>query len=162
METLQQLRTLINYNNVSAHREANIDFLTYISIGLTLQSSAKIIVVDALIKVDLHPNTVKVLRTQCENGMITTNESTNKRDTNGNRKDPKIDTQKLIVFPAFDISIKKVGFGNGLNRVTTISNEIKYQPTHVSLLNFFQTKAYISDLLPTSHSKSIYRYHYSS
>ena len=47
--------------------------------------------------------------------MITTNESTNKCDITGNRKDPETDTQKLIVFSVFDLSIKKVGFGNGSN-----------------------------------------------
>ena len=38
-------------------------------------------------EVDLHPNEVEALRTQFKNDMTTTNESTNKRDTNGDRKD---------------------------------------------------------------------------
>ena len=38
-------------------------------------------------EVDLHPNEIEALRTQFKNDMTTTNESTNKRDTNGDRKD---------------------------------------------------------------------------
>ena len=62
MENIQQLWTWINYNIFSTHRGANIDFLKYISIGLTLQASPKIRVVDALMKFDLHPNTVEALK----------------------------------------------------------------------------------------------------
>ena len=52
-------------------------------------------------EVDLHPNEVEALRTQFKNDMTTTNESTNKRDTNGDRKDsegyPKIQSNFLFL-----------------------------------------------------------------
>ena len=52
-------------------------------------------------EVDLHPNEIEALRTQFENDMTTTNESTNKRDTNGDRKDsegyPKLQSNFLFL-----------------------------------------------------------------
>ena len=61
---------------------------------------------------------------------LTTN---NKRNPDGNRKEP--DTQdNTIVFPAFDLSTKHVGFGNGNVRVTTVAYEIRCHPAHAILL----------------------------
>ena len=61
---------------------------------------------------------------------LTTN---NKRNPGGNRKES--DTQdNTIIFPAFDLSTKRVGFGNDNTRVTKFVYEIRYHPTHTTLL----------------------------
>lgn len=43
--------------------------------------------------VNLHPNEVEALRTQFKNDMTTINDSTNKHDTNDNRKYPDEDSK---------------------------------------------------------------------
>ena len=56
--------------------------------------------------------------------IISDDASNNKRLPDGNRKDPTT-PDKTIVFPAFDLSTKRVGFGNGNSRVTTVAYEIR-------------------------------------
>ena len=96
MSTFQSFRTWVNFNKFSTHRVASIGFLKYVSTGLTLYSTAKQRVINALLYVDLN-----------ETGIITFQEcilvtkktsSNNKRNTDGNKKYP--DTQNnTIVFP---------------------------------------------------------------
>ena len=56
---------------------------------------------------------------------------------------------KTIDFPAFDISTKRVGFGNGTARVTTVAYEIRYHPVHAILLKSILIQAFVLD--PVSH-----------
>ena len=53
----------------------------------------------------------------------------------GNRKDP-IDNDNATVFPAFDLSTKRIEFGNINARVTTVAYEIECYPDHATLLKF--------------------------
>ena len=73
-------------------------------------------------KVDLSDEDMIVLKQITENEV--TNTQTNKRKTDGQLKDTT-DSHQRIVFPAFDLSTKRIGLGNGSNRVTTIAYEIK-------------------------------------
>ena len=82
-------------------------FTKYINSGLTLQTSAKKRFDDILMNIDLYPEEVEVLRTHSDNDTTTTKQSTNKRETDGNRKYPKEDPNISIVFLAFKLSTKK-------------------------------------------------------
>ena len=129
--TLQSLHTWMNFNKFSTHRVSSIAFLKYVSIFLTLHSTAKQRVTKTLMNVDLKDNDINSLK-----GCIFTNANpnpTNKRNPDGNRKD-LTENSNTIVFPAFDLSSKRVGFGNGNSRVTTVAYEIRCHPDHANLL----------------------------
>ena len=51
-------------------------------------------------------------------------------------------------FPAFDLSTKKVGFGNSSHRVTTIVYDIKYHPDHSALLKLLLIRVSVLDKTP--------------
>ena len=74
-----------------------------------------------------------------------------KRNPDGNKKDPN--TQKnTIVFLAFGLSKKRVGFGNGNIRVTIIAYEIRYYPNNATLLKSIIIQASVLDLVPPSEN----------
>ena len=110
MLALQSLRTWTTFNKFSTHRVTNISFLKYIITGLTLHSTAKQPVINALTNFDLTENNGIALKKCVSNSTILN--STNKRNPEDNRKDPS-DNDSLIIFPAFDIYTKRIGFGNG-------------------------------------------------
>ena len=64
----------------------------------------------------------------------------------------KIEGQKLITFPAFDLSTRRNGFGNGSNRVTTVAYEIKCHPAYSTLLKAILIKSSILDMVPPSNT----------
>ena len=75
---------------------------------------------------------------------LTTN---NKRNFDRNRKER--DTQdNTIVFPPFDLSTKRVGFGNGNTRVTTVAYEIRCHHTHATLIKSILIQASLLDPVP--------------
>ena len=84
MSTLQSLRTRVTFNKFSTHRVASIGFLKYVSTGLTLHSTTKRRVTNALMNVDLNESDISALHA-CIPDIIdlTTN---NKRNPDGNRK----------------------------------------------------------------------------
>lgn len=81
------------------------------------------------------------------NTMKATNESTNRRYTDRNRKEPEEDKATTIIFPAFDVSIKKVGFGNSPNRIKTIAYEENCHSDSASFIKILLTRASISNRL---------------
>ena len=121
MSTLQSLRTWTTFNKSATHRVTSIDFLKYVSTDLTLHSTAKQQVTNALMNVDLNETDISALQVCI---LVTKNLTTNiKRNLDSNRKEP--DTQdNTIVFPTFDLSPKRVDFGNGNVQVTTVAYEI--------------------------------------
>jgi len=142
MSTLQSLRTCVTFNKFDTHRVASIGFLKYVSTGLTLHVTAKQRVINALMKV--HLNEADILALQECIPIITYSTTNNKRLPDGNRK--KSTTQdKTIVFPNLDISTKRVGFGNGTARVTTVAYEIRYHPVHAILLKSILIQASVLD-----------------
>ena len=62
MSTFQSLRTWVNFNKFSTHRVASIGFLKYVSTGLTLYSTAKQRVINALLYVDLNETGIITLQ----------------------------------------------------------------------------------------------------
>ena len=72
----------------------------------------------------------------------------NKRKPDGQPKEPEQD--KSITFPAFDLSTKRIGFGNGTNRVTPVAYEVKCHPAHSTILKPLLIKASVLDPLPLS------------
>ena len=99
--------------------------------------------------VDLNENDITTLK-ECVSTNANPNPA-NKRSPDDNRKDPA-KKSNTIVFPAFDISTKRVGFGNGNARVTTVAYEIRCHLDHATLLKsiFIQ----VSVLDPISASKN--------
>ena len=103
MSTLQSLRTWVNFNIFSTHRVASIGFFKYVSTGLTLHSTAKKRVINTLMNDDLNDTDITALQECTTVTKMTT--SNNKRNTDGNSKDP--DTpNNIIVFLAFDIYLQ--------------------------------------------------------
>ena len=63
--------------------------------------------------------------------------STNKRNPGGIRKDPA-ENSNTIVFSAFDLSTKRVVFGNGNVRVTTVTYESHCHLDYANILKSIQ------------------------
>ena len=61
------------------------------------------------------------------------------------------DNDNSIVFPPFDLSTKRINFGNGSARVTTITYKIRYYPHHVTLLKSIVIQTSIFDPITPSN-----------
>ena len=142
MSTLQSLNTWLTFNKFSTHREVSIGFLKYISNGLTLQYIANKRVIPALMKVDISEENIIALQQTTENDV--NNTQNNKRKPDGRLKNVT-ENQQRIVFAAFDLSTKRIGFGNGFNKVTTIAHEIKHHPVHSTMLKSLLIKSSVLD-----------------
>ena len=139
---------MLNTAHFNTHREASIGFIKYISTAFTLQQVAKARVVQALMNLELTKEEISTLSTIPNDDMVTTNTTSKKRSTNGQPKVPEEDINNQITFPAFDLSTKKVGFGNSPHRVTTIVYEIKCHPDRSALLKFLLTWASVRQHSP--------------
>ena len=84
--------------------------------------------------------------------MVTTNITSKKRSNDGQSKVPEEDINNQITFPDFDLSTKKVGFGNSPHHVTTIAYEVKCHPDHSALLRVLLTRTSVLDKTPPSDS----------
>ena len=124
MTTLQKNMTWITQDKYNTHREASIGFIRYISIAFTLQQVAKARVVQALMNLELTKEEISTLSTIPNDDMVTTNTTSKKRSTDGQPKVPVEYINNQITFPVFNLSTKKVGFGNSHHRVTTIAYEV--------------------------------------
>ena len=149
MSTLQSLRTWVTVNKFDTHRVASIGFLKYVSTGLTLHSTTKQRVINALMIVNLNGPDILALQ-ECI-PIITDSTSNNKRNPDGNRNDPTTQ-DKTIVFSAFNLSTKRVGFGNGTARVTTVAYKICCHSAHAILLKSTLIQASLLDpVLPSDN-----------
>ena len=80
------------------------------------------------------------------------------KDTHNNthNQDEKIkyitEGQQCIVFPTLDLSTKRIGLGNGSNRVTPVAYDIKFHPATFILFKSLLIKASILDSIPLSDS----------
>ena len=147
MFTLQFFRIWITFNKFDTHRVVSIGFLKYVSTGLTLHITAKQRVINALMQVNL--NDVDILALQACIPIISVSNSNSKRLSDGNRKDPTTHN-KTIVFPAFDLSTNRWGFGNGNARITTVAYEIRCNPAHATLLKSILIQASVLDPISPS------------
>ena len=136
----------MNFKKILTHRVAS-GFLKYVSTCITLHSTAKQRVTNALMNVDLNENDITALK-ECVS-TNTNHNPTNKRNPDGNRKYPA-ENSNTIVFPAFDLSTKRVEFGNGNARVTAVAYEILCHPDHANLLKSILIKSSVLDSLPLS------------
>ena len=71
----------------------------------------------------------------------------NKRKPYGQLKESD-KNKNSIIFPAFDLSTKRIGFGNGTNRFTMVVYEVKYYPAHSTILKSLIIKSSVLDPLP--------------
>ena len=149
MSTLQSLRTWVTFNEFDTHRVASIGFLKYVSTGLTLHSTTKQRDVNELIKVNL--NIIDILALQEFIPVITYSSTNNKCIPGGNRKDTNTQ-DNTIVFPAIDLSIKRVGFGNSTARLTTVAFEMRCNPSHATLLKPILIQAPVLDPVSPSNN----------
>ena len=96
------MNTWLKLNRFSTHREASIEFIKYVSTGLTLRHIAKKRVATALMKVELSPEDITTLQeTTAETAIHNHN---NKRNPDGQPKE--VEHNNSITFPAFDLSTK--------------------------------------------------------
>ena len=73
-----------------------------------------------------------------------THNHNNKRKPDGELKEPE-KNKNSVIFPAFDLSTKRIGFGNETNRVTTVAYEVKFQPAHSIILKYLLIKSSVLD-----------------
>ena len=66
----------------------------------------------------------------------------------GQLKEPE--KKNSVIFPAFDLSTKRIGFGNGTHRLTTVEYEVKCHSAHSTILKYLVIKSSILDPLPPS------------
>ena len=97
-------------------------------------------------KVELSPKDIITL--QNTNDETALHNHNNKRKPDGQPKESEQD--KSITIPVFDLSTKRIGFGNGTNRVTTVVYEVKCHPAHSTILKSLLIKASALDPLPPS------------
>ena len=147
MSTLQSLNTWLNLISFTTHHEASIDFIKYVSTGLTLHHIAKKRVSTALMNVDLSPEDIIVLKEATEGNAI--HNHNNKRKPDEQLKVPE-KNKNSIIFPAFNLSTKRIGFGNGTNRVTTVIYEGKYHSVYSTIRKSLLKKHSVLDPLPPS------------
>ena len=146
MSTLQSLNTWLNLNRFSTHRKASIGFIKYVSTRLTLYHIAKKRVDTALMKVELSPEDITTLQeTSAETSIHNHN---NKCNPDGQPKEAE--HSNSIIFPAFDLSTKRIGFGNGTNRVTTVAYEVKCHSNHSTIVKSPLIKTSVLYPLPPS------------
>ena len=97
--------------------------------------------------VDLPPKTSLQFKKTTEEDAIHNNNNKHKPD--GQLKE--VETNKdRIIFPAFDLSTKRIEFDNGPNRVTTVAYEVKCHPAHATILKSLFIKLSVLDALPPS------------
>ena len=97
--------------------------------------------------VDLPPKTSLQFKKTTEEDAIHNNNNKHKPD----RQLKEAETNKHhIIFPAFDLFTKRIGFGNGSNRVTTVVYEVKCHPDHSTVLKLLFIKSSALDPLPPS------------
>ena len=103
----------------------------YISTSLTLQYIANKRVTPTLAKVDLTEEEIIALQQNTENDV--NNTQNNRRKPDGQLKDVT-ESQQRNVSLAFDLSTKRIRFGNSSKKVTTITYEIKFHPAYSTML----------------------------
>ena len=121
MNTLHQQQAFIQFRKYSTHREACIGWFKYISTSITLQSSAKLRVDNLLKTAHLSANEIESLTTTNHKSVTGSTDTTSRKRT-GDHDDN--DEWKEIVFPAYDLHMRRISFGNGDKRISTIAFEV--------------------------------------
>ena len=149
MNTLHQQQAFIQFNQYSTHHEACIGWLKDISTSITLQSSAKLRVENLLKTAHLTESIIASLtNTNYKTGTGSTDDRFRKRmgeinhDENGEWKD--------IVFPAFDLHMRRISFGNGDKRISTIVFGVRYHPYNSTFLKTILSRISSDDKAPSS------------
>ena len=93
---------------------------------------------------EVNLNETDILSLQKYIPVITDSTTNNKRNPDDNRKDPTT-PENTILFSAFNLSTKRVGFSNGTTRVTTAAYEIRYHPAHTILFKSILIQASVLD-----------------
>ena len=112
----------LKWNKLSTHREASIGFIKYVNTSITLQVSIRSRIELALCGMSLTEEDMKIIAPLTEGKK---------------RKAPTdIHSEEFepIQLSAFDLSTKKIGFGNGKIRVTTTAFEVKCHPDDAVIL----------------------------
>ena len=149
MDILQPLHVWMNFNKLSTHYEVSIGFLKYVNTGLTLHSTTKKQVINALMNVKLLDSDITKLWEYSNNDDI--KKSSNKRTSDSTQKH-RWDNDNFIDFLTFDLSTKRIGFVNESARVTTIAYAIRYHPHHTTWLKSIIIQASLLDPTPPSDS----------
>ena len=97
--------------------------------------------------VDLSPEDIIPLPKTTEEDVIHNNN--NKRKLYGQLEEAEANKYRII-FPVLNLSTKRIGLGNGSNRVTTVAYEVKCHPAHSTILKSFVIKSFVLGPLPQS------------
>ena len=134
----------LKWNKFSTYRETSIGFIKFVNPNITLQTAVRSRIELALCSMTL------------------TSEETKKNSRSTDRKKRKAMTElesediptnqfqdgsecEPIQLPAFDISMKRVGYGNGKRRVSTMSFDVKCHPDNAAILKRLLCRASESD-----------------
>ena len=153
MSTLQYLNTWLNLNCFSTHREASIGLTKYVITGLTLYRISKKRVSTALMNVILFPEDIIALQETTEEDAINTHNNKRKPDRQLKETDKN---KKSIIFPAFDLSTKRIGFGNETNRFIRVAYKIIYHSAHSTILKSLLIKSSVLEPLTPSDTNTYF------
>ena len=140
----------LKWNNLSTHREVSIGFIKFVNPNLTLQTVVRSRIELALCSM---PLTSEKTKTFSRSNDGKKRKATNEVDfedipTNLFQDDSECEPIKLL---AFDISMKRVGYGNGRRRVSTMAFEVKCHPDNASILKRLLCRASGSDDKPPNN-----------
>ena len=147
MNTLQQQQAFIQFRKYSTHHEVCIGWFKYISTSITLQSSAKLRVDNLLKTAHLTATEIDSL-TSTNHKSVTGSTYTTSRKHTGDHDEN--DEWKEIVFPAYDLHMRSISFGNGDTRISTIVFEVRCHPDNVSILKIILSRISSDDKDPSS------------
>ena len=153
MSTLQSLNTWLNLNCFSTHCEVSIGFIKYVSTGLTLHHIAKKRVSTALMNVDLSHEDIIALQKTTEGDATHNHKNKRKPDRQLKETDKN---KKSISFPAFDLSTKRIGFGNETNRFIRVAYKIIYHSAHSTILKSLLIKSSVLEPLTPSDTNTYF------
>ena len=131
--TLQQQQAFLQFNKYSTHREECIGWFKYFSTSITLQSFAKLRVGNLIKTAHLTSSEIiSFTNTNYKPVTGTTNDLSRKRMDKFNHDVD--DEWKDIVFPAFDLHMRRISFDNDDERISTIVLEVGCHPDNSSIL----------------------------
>ena len=149
MNTLHQQQTFIQFNKYSTHHEACIGWFKYISTFITLQSSAKLRVENLFKTAHLAASEI-VSFTTTNYKTVTRSQNGRSRKRMGEINHDENDEWKEIVFPVFDLHVRRISFGNDDKRISTIAFEVRCHPYNSSILKPILPRISSNDKTPSS------------
>ena len=140
----------LKWNKFSTHSEVSIGFIKFVNPNITLQTAVRSII-------ELTLCSMTITSEETKNFSRSTDGKKRKATTELEFED--IPTNQFqdgsecepIQLPAFDISMKRVGYGNGKRRVSIMAFEVKCHPDNAAILKRLLFRASASDDKPPNN-----------